>query len=146
MRQQFHHFADVAGVAGFLEEIQQLLQRVRIVPHMPDDGVQALQNLAGIFRQQPVGMLVEDQQRVLVLPGLHESVGEAGDGVQIVVNIEQLAGNGARFRELSRLQVGLEQIAQAIRIGVDIGNFLQRGDRGGRIAGFDQVFPCISSA
>ena len=67
------------GLAGFVEQIEELLQRVRIVAHMPDDGVQALQNLAGIFRQQPVGMLIEDLQRVLVLPGLHESVGEAGN-------------------------------------------------------------------
>ena len=140
MRQQFHHFADVAGVAGLLEKIQQLLQRVGIIPHMPDDGVQALQNLAGIFRQQPVGMLVKDQQRVLVLPSLHESVGEAGDGVEIVVNVEQLARNGACFRELSGLEIGLQQVAQSIRIGIDIGNFLQRSDRGGGVPGLDQVF------
>ncbi len=46
---------------------------------MADDGVQALENLVGVFRQQALGVLVEDLQRILVLASLHEGIGEAGD-------------------------------------------------------------------
>ena len=111
MGQQFNDFADVRVLAGLVEQVQQFLQRVGIIAYVPDDGVQAFENLVGILRQQALGVLVEDLECSLVLAGLHESVGEAGDGRQIVVHGQQLVGDGSGFGELSGLQVRLEQIA-----------------------------------
>ena len=44
-------------------------------------------------------MLVINLERVLVLAGLHESVGESGDRRQVIVDSEQLAGESAGIRE-----------------------------------------------
>jgi len=58
-------------LARLVEQIEELLQRIGIVAHMADDGVQALQNLIGILCQQTLGVLVEDLQSILVLSRLH---------------------------------------------------------------------------
>ncbi len=92
MGQQLDDFADVSGLSCFLEEIEKFLERGGIVTHMPNDGVQVLQNFVGILGQQAVGMLVIDLKSVFVLAGMHESVGKSGDGSQVVVDGEELAG------------------------------------------------------
>ena len=71
-----------------------------------------------------LGVLVEHLERSLVLAGLHESIGEAGDGCQIVVHGQQLVGGGTGFGELPGLQVRLEKILEGVGIGIDVGNFL----------------------
>ena len=68
---------------------------------MADDGVQAIQNLAGILCQQAFGVLIENLKGVFVLPGLHESVGKAGDCCEIVVDRQELVCDGSSFGELS---------------------------------------------
>ena len=99
--QQFHDFADVRVLSGLVEQVEQFLQRVGIIPNMPDDGVQAVENLAGIFRQQALGVLIVNLQCVLVLTGLHQRVGESGDGRQIVVDGQQLVGDRSGIGKLS---------------------------------------------
>ena len=84
-------------------------------------------------------MLVINLECVLVLAGLHEGIGESGDGGEIVVDSEQLAGQRAGIGESAGLQVGLEQIAQAIGIGIEIGDFLERCDGGIGVAGLEQI-------
>ena len=59
--------------------------------------------------------------------------------VQVVVDRQQLVGDGSGFGELSGLQICFEKIAQSIRIGIDVGDFLQRCHRAGGIAGLEQV-------
>ena len=51
MRQQFDHFADVRRLASFVKQIEQLLERGRIVPHMPDHGVQIFENFPRVLCQ-----------------------------------------------------------------------------------------------
>ncbi len=84
-------------------------------------------------------MLVVNLERVLELAGLHESVGESRDGGQVIVDSQELAGQSAGIGEASSLQVGLEQIAEAIGIGIEIGDFLQRFDGGLGVAGLEQI-------
>ena len=146
MSQQFHDFTDVGGFSGFVKQVQQFLQGVGIIAHVPDDGVQAVEHFVRVFRQQTLGVLIENLESILVLPGLHQRVGEAGDRRQIVVHGQQLAGNGSGFGELSGLQVSLEQIAETIGIGIDVGNFLQRGNRPAASPDSIMFLPCISKA
>ena len=137
--EQFEHFADVRRLPGLVEEVEQLLQQIGVLAHVSDDGVQMLENFFGIFRQQALGVLIVNLQRIFVLAGLHERFGEARNGGQIVVNREQLVGDGSRFGKLAGLQICLEQIFQAVGVGVDVGNFVEGSGGAGRVAGFKQV-------
>ncbi len=92
MSQQLDDFADVSRLSCLLEKIEKFLERGGIVTHMPDDGVQVLQNFVGIFGQQAVGMLVIYLESIFVLSGMHEGVGKSGDRGQVVVDGEELAG------------------------------------------------------
>ncbi len=132
--QEFNDFADVGVLSGFVKQVEQFLQGIRIIAHVPDDRVQALEHFVGVFRQQAFRVLVENLKSILVLAGLHEGVGEAGDCRQIVVHGQQLVGNGSGFGELSALEVSLKQIAKTFRMGVDIGDFSQDRDGPGSIA------------
>ena len=55
------------------------------------------------------------------------------------MNREQLAGERAGIGEAPGLQIGLEQVAQAIGIGIEIRDFLQRLDGGFGVAGLEQI-------
>src|ERR1035438_714373 len=84
-------------------------------------------------------MLVINLEGILVLTGLHESVGKGGDGRQIIVDGEEFTGQGAGVRKASVFQVSLEQIAKAVGIGIEVGNFPQRFDSGFGVAGLKQI-------
>src|SRR5580700_2429159 len=106
---------------------------------MADDGVQVLQNLVGIFGQKTLGMLIVNLKRILELPGLHEGVGECGDGAQVVVDGQELARKSAGVRQTPRLQVSLQEIAKAVGIGIEVGDLLQGFDGCFRISSFEQI-------
>ncbi len=82
---------------ALLKQIEKLLQGIGILANVADDGVQALQNLVGVFRQQAFGVLIVNLQGVFVLSGLHERVGEVGNRREIVVHGEQLVGERSGF-------------------------------------------------
>src|ERR1700756_244338 len=84
-------------------------------------------------------MLVVNLKGVLVVAGLHQRVSKGDNGGQVVVNREQLVRDRARIGKASYLQVGLQQIAEAVGIGVQISDFLQRFDRVFGVARFDQI-------
>ena len=139
VRQQLDHFRKMGGLSGFLEQFEKFLERSGIVANVTDDGVQILKNLVGIFGKQAVGVLVVNLKRVLVLTGLHEGVSEDCDGGQVVVNRKKFIGERSGIGQAAILEISLEQIAQAIGIGIEVGNFLQRFDSSFRIAGLEQI-------
>ena len=55
-------------VSGFVKQVEQLLQGVGIVANVPNDGVQAVENLVGVFGQQPFGVLIEHLQGISYCP------------------------------------------------------------------------------
>src|SRR5579862_6485589 len=106
---------------------------------MADDLVEALQDLVGVFGQQPFGMLVDNLQGTLILPRLHQGIGKSRDGREIVVDRQQFVGDRSSFRELTCQQIGFQKIAQTIRIGINVGDLLQCSDGTRAIAGFKHV-------
>src|SRR5580658_11135953 len=84
-------------------------------------------------------MLIVNLERVLELAGLHEGIGKSGNGAKVVVDGEELAGQSAGIGEAASLQVSLKQVAEAIRIGIEIGDFLERFDGGFGVAGLKLV-------
>ena len=76
MSQQFHDFTDVGGISSFVKQVEQFLQRVRIVAHVADDGVQAADHFIRVFSQQSLGVLIENLESILVLASLHKRIGE----------------------------------------------------------------------
>ena len=59
-----------------VEQVEELLERIGVLAHVPDDGMQILQNPVGILRQQALGVLVINLKRIFILAGLHQRVGE----------------------------------------------------------------------
>ena len=55
------------------------------------------------------------------------------------MDAQQLAGQRSRIRQPAHGQVSLQQIAQAVGIGIEIGNPLQRPDRGFGVARLEQI-------
>src|SRR5580765_5964849 len=101
MGQEFADFADVGGLAGFVEKIEKFLQGIGVVADVPDDGVQALENFVRIFRQEALGVLIENLESALVLASLHQGVGERRDRWQIVVNGQQLVRDATCLGKLA---------------------------------------------
>src|SRR5580704_15665185 len=98
----------MSGVSSFLEKIQKFLERGGIVAHMPDNALEIFYDLGGVFGEQVIGVLIVDLERVLILAGLHESIGEGGDSGKIVVDGLELGGQRAGIGEASGFEVGLE--------------------------------------
>jgi hypothetical protein len=98
MGQQFGDFRDVRIFPGLVEKIEELLQRIRIIANVPDNRVQVLENLVGVFRQESLGMLIVNLQSILVLASLHQGIGEGRNRRQVVVHGQQLVGYASRLR------------------------------------------------
>ena len=141
MSQQFGHFRGVCVLSRLVEQCQQLLEGSGVIPHMADDAVQMVEDFFRIFRQQSLGIVVVDLQRAFELPGLHQSIREIGNRREVVVHREQLAGDGSGIGESSRLQVRLEQIAQAFGIRVQVRDLGQRSNGALGVSRFQQVLP-----
>ena len=91
-------------------------------------------------------MLVINLKGIFVLTGLHEGIGEDRDGRQVVVDRQEFACQSAGIGETASLQVGLEQIAEAIGSGIEVGNFLERLDGGFGVASLSRLRACMSRA
>src|SRR2546427_514569 len=85
--------------------------------------MQAFQHLGGITSEQPVRMLPVDLQHFIKTPGGNECVGVLYDRRHVVVDVSQLRRQIAGFRHSSTLDIGLQEGAEPIRVGVEIGYF-----------------------
>ena len=139
MRQQFVEFGNVSGVAGLLRKIEKSFQSGRIFAHVPDQRVQAFQNLARVRGDQSIAILLVNLQSLGVLSRGHERVGVTGDRASIVVHGAQFGGQVAGFGQASALQVGLHERAQSVGMAVEVGNFFQILDGAGHVAGVESV-------
>src|ERR1700733_15010393 len=84
-------------------------------------------------------MLVIDLERVLVLAGLHESVSKGRDRDQVVVDGKELTGESAGIGKATGFQISLEQIAQAVWIGIEVRYLLEGLDSGFGVASLEKV-------
>ena len=70
-------------------------------------------------------MLPVDLQHFIKTPGGNECVGVLYDRRHVVVDVSQLRRQIAGFRHSSTLDIGLQEGAEPIRVGVEIGYFFQ---------------------
>ena len=112
-------------VSGLVQQVEQHFERCRILPHRADEGMQVFENLSRVRRQQPVGMLLIHLQSILALSGCNQGVGIRQDCADVVVNREQLRRQRPRLGQTPGLQIGLQQSAQSVGMGIEVRNFLQ---------------------
>src|SRR5437879_11528970 len=67
--------------------------------------------------------------------------GKLSNRGEIVMHREQFVGDRPGFRKLASQQISLEQVAQPLRIGIDVRNLMQGGNRSGAVSGLEQVLP-----
>ena len=137
MRQQLGDFVDVRALARLVEQLQQRVQRARIVPHMGDHGMQAGQQFgrvaspaddrhAGYKRREP-----RDTDRAGSQPSASRNSPSGS-----LCTVSSFSAIGAAFVRSPICKISLQQIAQALGMRIEVGGFLQVLDRVLRIVRF----------
>src|SRR5215813_13027844 len=83
-------------------------------------------------------MLRVHVESLAVMSRLYATLCQQEQSFRIVMNSEQLFGQRPCLREVSRLEIRLEKIAQSFRMRIQIGGLLQEPDCLLRLVGFER--------
>src|ERR1035438_8220223 len=104
---------------------------------MCDQRSQVAQQFRRIGSQQPVGVAGINIESLTIITGAGCALTKKKQPLRVVVYLQQLLGKRSTIRQVSALQVRLQQVAQTIGMRVDVGDLLQVMDRALRITAFE---------
>ena len=139
VRQQLGDFADVGGLAGFLEQLEKKLEALRFGANVADNRVKIFEDLRLIQDHQAIPVLLIYVERVLEESAFHQGRYKPRNAFNIVVNRKQLGGQHSRVGQPIGRQIGLEQRLEGFRLRVNIGNLLEIADCAGAVSRFQRV-------
>jgi len=105
--QQLDDFGDVSGLTGFLKRSRSFSSDAGLSRTCPMTECRFFKTRSESSAEQAVGVLIVNLERILVLAGLHESVGESGDGGQVIVDAQEFTGQTAASGQAAVLEISL---------------------------------------